>query len=587
MTPRALLLAVCAAPLLFAAPLLHAQEAAELVSGRAVTSQRGAVACVERRAALVGARVLADGGNAVDAAVAVAFALAVTYPAAGNLGGGGFMLVALADRRTAAIDYRETAPAAADARLFLDAKGRIDRSKSDSGHFTVGVPGTVAGLEAAHRRFGRRPWAELVEPARRLAAEGFEVDAVLGEGLAKNAEAFRRFPASAASFLHADGRPYAVGEHLVQADLANSLRWIEEGGARAFYEGPIATLIAAEMARAGAPMAARDLAAYRPVERSILRARYRDFELLLMPPPSSGGVALAQMLGVLEPFELAKGGAFGADARHKFAETQRRAFADRAQFFGDPDATEVPLARLLSKEHFDELRATIDPQRATPSGQLGPPLTGAEEDSTTHFSVVDADGNAVANTYTIEDSYGSKLVAPGTGFLLNDELHDFNLKPGLTDRAGHVGTAPNVVRPGRRPLSSMTPCIVQRGGRTVLVTDSPGGRSIINTVATVVLAVCEYGLPLEEAVALPRQHHGWFPDVLRVEAGVDAATRADLAKRGHVLEVAKELQGDAHSIACDPTTGTALAVADRRIDGWTAAPAPRPASADAPASGDR
>jgi gamma-glutamyltranspeptidase/glutathione hydrolase len=582
MTLRAVLLA------LLCTPLLQAQEAAPAIEcGRSVTSTRGAVACVERNAARIGAQVLADGGNAVDAAVAVAFALAVTYPAAGNLGGGGFMLVALADGRTAAIDYRETAPAAADARLFLDARGRIDRSKSESGHFVVGVPGTVAGLEEAHRRFGTRPWAELVEPARRLAADGIEVDAVLADGLARNAAALGRFAGSAACFLHEDGRPYAVGERLVQADLANSLRWIAAGGAKAFYEGPIAALIAAEMARAGAPMVARDLASYRPVVREVLRARYRDFDLILMPPPSSGGVALAEMLGVLEPFELRKGGGFTADARHRIAEAQRRAFADRAQFLGDPDATAIPLDRLLSKEHFDELRRSIDADRATPSEKLGPPLTGTEEDSTTHFSIVDGGGSAVANTYTIEDWFGSRLVAPGTGFLLNDELHDFNLKPGLTDRAGHVGTEPNVVRPGRRPLSSMTPCIVQRGGRTVLVTGSPGGRSIINTVATVVLAVCEFGASLEDALATPRQHHAWFPDVLRIEAGVDAATRAELERRGHALEVAAEPQGDAHSIACDPATGSAHAVADRRIDGWAAAPATPPAKAPGAAPGGR
>jgi len=560
--------------LLLASPLRPPQAASPAIEcGRALTSSRGAVVCVERRAAEIGARVLADGGNAVDAAVAVAFALAVTYPAAGNLGGGGFMLVAFHDGRGAAIDYRETAPAAAGADLFLDARGEIDASRVDAGPFPAGVPGSVAGLAEAHRRFGVRPWADLVAPARRLAAEGFEVDAVLADGLAKNADLLRRFPSSARCFLHEDGRPYAVGERLVQADLANSLRWVENGGARAFYEGPIATLIAAQMERAGAPMTARDLANYRPVVRELLRTRYRDCELLLMPPPSSGGVALAEILGVLEPFELRRFGGFTADARHLFAEVQRRAFADRAAFLGDPDATPPPLGRLLSAAHFDELRRTIDPARATSSDTLGPPLTVREEGSTTHISIVDGDGNAVSNTTTLEDWFGGKLVAEGTGFLLNNELHDFNLEPGLTDRLGHIGTAPNLVRPGRRPLSSMTPCIVQRGGETVLVTGSPGGRSIINTVATVVLAVLEFGRPLDEAVAVARQHQAWFPDELKIEDGVDAQTRAELMRRGHHVVVAT--QGDAHSIARDPEHGVVRAVADRRIDGWAAAPKDR------------
>jgi gamma-glutamyltranspeptidase/glutathione hydrolase len=565
---------------------------------RQLTSSRGAVACVERLAAKVGAEVLADGGNAVDAAIATAFALAVTYPEAGNLGGGGFMLVAMADGRTAAIDYRETAPRHVDERLFLDTNGAIDPLKSELGPFVVGVPGTVAGLELAHRRFGSLPWSRLVEPARRLADEGFEVGPVLAQGLRDHAKELRRFPATAAQFFRvaptrgsgdvgastdssskAELEPYAVGERLVQRDLANTLRWIEEGGETAFYDGPIAALIAAEMRRAGAPMDEHDLASYRAVEREVLTTTFRGHELLLMPPPSSGGVALAQILGLLEPLDLRRDGRFDDRARHLFAEAERRAFADRAQFLGDPEAGAVPVRELLSREHLDALRATIDADHATRSDSLGPPVRDLEPAHTTHFSVVDAAGNAVANTYTIEDWYGSGLVAPGTGFLLNNELHDFNVKPGLTDRAGHVGTSPNLVRPGRRPLSSMTPCIVRRrpenGGasQVELVTGSPGGRTIISSVAMVLLDVLEFGESLEQAVALPRQHHGWFPDELVVEPTLDAATRAALERRGHrLVEPKSHVLGDTHSIARDPKTGRVEAVADRRIDGWVGAP---------------
>ncbi len=545
-----------------------------MVSDRALTSRRGAVAGVERKAVEIGAQVLADGGNAVDAAVATAFALAVTYPAAGNLGGGGFMLVALADGRTAAIDYRETAPRRADERLFLDARGAIDPLKVEIGHFTVGVPGTVAGLAEAHRRFGTMAWERLVRPARELAERGFAVDAVLARGLAECAADFRRFKASARLFLHPDGTPLREGERFHPDDLAHVLHWIEEGGAAAFYEGPVAALLAAEMRRAGAPMDERDLAAYRPVVRDVLTARHRGHELLLMPPPSSGGVALAQILGILEPMELSRLGGFSAPARHLFAEAARRAFAERAQFLGDPEATAVPVGELLAPERLARLRASIDPEHATRSETLGPPLTSDERSSTTHFSVVDAAGNAVANTTTIEDWYGSRLVAAGTGFLLNNELHDFNVKPGLTDREGHIGTPPNLVRAGRRPLSSMTPCIVRKDGAVELVTGSPGGRTIISTVAQVVFSMLEFGDPVDDAVARPRQHHGWFPDVLQVEPSLAEATRRELERRGHRVETRDDgPQGDAHSIARDPSGNAVRAVADRRIDGWVAAPA--------------
>lgn len=568
----------CAALVLVLAPARFAQErrAPAIEAGAELRSTRGAVVCVEARAAAIGARVLAAGGNAVDAAVAIGFALAVTYPEAGNLGGGGFLLYAGADGRRVAIDYRETAPRRAHERLFLDATGAVDQQRRELGHHSAGVPGTVAGFAEAHRLFGTVPWAELIEPARRLAAEGFVVQPALASGLAEHAAALARFPASAAQFLHPDGTGYDVGETLVQADLANSLRWIAEGGAAAFYDGPIAALIAAEMERAGALMDARDLAAYRPVVREPLIARFRGHELLLMPPPSSGGVALAQILALLEPFELRREGGFGPRARHLFAEASRRAFADRAQWLGDPDAVSVPVERLLSAEHLAPLRASIDPDHAGRSEAFGPRLADGEGSSTTHFCVVDGAGNAVANTTTLEERFGSKLVAPGTGFLLNDELQDFNPQPGRTLRSGQIGTDANLVRGGARPLSSMTPCIVLRDGEVVLVTGSPGGRTIISTVAQIVLDVLEFETPLPEAVARPRQHHGWFPDRIEHEATLAPEDVAALAARGHAVAIRKErVQGDAHSIARDPASGACHAVADRRVEGAAAAPARR------------
>jgi len=564
------------AALLFAAAPLVAQEATPpAVRGAPqLESTRGVVACVEQRAAEIGAATLARGGNAIDAAIAVAFALAVTYPEAGNLGGGGFMLVALADGRASTIDYREVAPRRADERLFLDAHGTIDARKRAFGHHAVGVPGTVAGLALAHRLHGSLPWAELVEPARRLAAEGFVVQPALASGLAQFAADLQRFPATRAQFFHDDGRPCDVGETLVQRDLANTLRWIAEGGEAAFYDGPIAALLAAEMAKAGALLDARDLAAYRPVVRDVVTASWRGHELLLPPPPSSGGVAVAQIVALLEPFHLRDEGGFTPTVRHLFAEASRRAFADRAQWLGDPAATAIPVATLLSEEHLAPLRASIDRDHASRSDDFGPPVVADPRGATTHFSIVDAQGNAVANTYTLEERFGGKLIAPGTGFLLNNELQDFNPQPGVTKRDGQIGTPANVVRGGMRPLSSMTPCIVRRDGQVVLVTGSPGGRTIISTVAQLLIDVVELGTPLADAVARPRQHQRWFPDLVEHEASLDDATRDALRARGHATKVSDgSRQGDAHSIARDPATGRCLGVSDRRVEGWVAAPA--------------
>lgn len=544
--------------------------ASDVQVDRALRSSLGAVVCVDRYAAEIGAEILAEGGNAVDAAVAVGFALAVTHPAAGNIGGGGFLLVHSPGGVARAFDYRETAPAAATAEMFLGPDGEIDPEKAGIGHWVVGVPGTVAGLAEAHRQLGSLPWARLVQPARRLAEEGIEVDLDLAMGLEQHADLLRRYPGSARSFLHEDGTPYREGETWRQPELARVLGWIEADGAKAFYEGPVAELLDAEMRRAKALLTASDLKSYRVIVREPLRFAYRDHEVLSMPPPSSGGVALAQILGLVERLAPEADRLDVPATRHALAEAQRRAFADRARHLGDPEASEIDVQRLISSDHLDRMAATFDPQRATDSETLGPPLTVLEGSHTTHFSVVDAGQMAVANTYTLEESFGSKVVAEGTGFLLNNELHDFNLKPGLTDRKGRIGTDPNLARPGHRPLSSMTPTIVLEQDRPVLVTGSPGGRTIINTVACVLLRVLRCGQPLEEAVAAPRQHHQWFPQRLSLEAGSGPDLSQALEALGHRVVVLKS-QGDAHSLGRMPD-GSWQAVADRRLDGWAAAP---------------
>jgi gamma-glutamyltranspeptidase/glutathione hydrolase len=528
------------------------------------------VACVDHYAAQVGAEVLAAGGNAVDAAIAVAFALAVTYPAAGNLGGGGFMVVAMADGRRAVLDYREMAPQAAHPEMFLDELGNIDRAKAGIGHWVVGVPGTVAGLELAHRGFAVLPWARLVRPAQELARAGIVVDADLARGLTKYADDFRRYPGTAASFLHPDGTAYAQGEVLRQPDLASTLQAVGDGGSAAFYRGPIAAAVVAEMRRAGGLLTLDDFAAYRAIERRPLTFSYAGDTILCVPPPSSGGVVLCQILGQLEAMNPRQYGIDSPQYRHLFAEASRRAFAQRAQFLGDPEATYIDLAQRTSPLQIARLAASIELERASSSDRFGPPRTDTESEETTHFSVVDAWGNAVANTYTIEESFGSKVVAPGTGFLLNNELHDFNLKPGWTDRKGRIGTAPNLPRPRRRPLSSMSPCIVIREGRPFLVTGSPGGRTILSTVASILLAVLEFDLPVADAVHWARQHHQWFPDELRIEESVVEATRGHLEGLGHEV-VEKPLMGDAHTIQVS-ADGSIQAVADLRRDGWVASP---------------
>ncbi len=537
---------------------------------QAVFAPRGMVVTQEANATRVGVEILRRGGNAIDAAVAVGFALAVTLPRAGNLGGGGFMMVHRADRReTVAIDYRETAPAAATRDMFLDAKGEADPKASTATGLAVGVPGTVRGLAdaLAHYGSGRFTLADLVAPAEHFAREGFVVEADLAESLPRAAGLLSRWPSSRAIFLK-DGHAPAWGERLVQADLAGTLRAVAKDGPDAFYTGPVAERIVQSVRGAGGVMNAADLAGYKVVHREPVRGSYRGYDIASMPPPSSGGVHLIEILNVLEGYDLGAKGAGSADAIHLLAEAMKPAYADRAAFLGDPDRVRVPVRGLTSKAYAASLRARIDPARARPASEVSAGTPASHEgDQTTHFSVVDAEGNAVANTYTLNFSYGLGLVAEGTGVLLNNEMDDFSAKPGTQNGYGLVGGEANAVAPGARPLSSMTPTFLFRDGRLVLVTGSPGGSRIITTVLQVLTNVIDFGLNLAEAVAAPRVHHQWRPDTLVVETGLSPDTLAALRARGQNVAVGPT-SGSANSIQVVP--GGLLGAADPRQRGTLA-----------------
>jgi len=549
-------------PLLFAAALAAvpamAQTAspalAPILSADArllpVLARHGMVSSQERRASAVGVEILKRGGNAVDAAVAVGFALAVTLPRAGNLGGGGFMLVHLAkSNETIAIDYRETAPAAATRDMFLGPDGKPDPAKSRDSGLSVGVPGTVRGLALAHEKYGsgKLSFAALIEPAIRLAREGIEVEDDLADSLPGAVAKFQRHPASAMIFLK-DGKPLAVGDRLVQTDLAATLEEIATGGPDRFYSGRIAAAIASSVKAAGGVMTEADLAAYRAVIRAPVTGSYRGYEIASMPPPSSGGVHLVQILNILEGFDLAGFGAGSAETLHRMAEAMKPAYADRATFLGDPDRVKVPVKGLTSKKYAETLRAAIDANRARRADEVkaGDPLP-YESDQTTHFSVVDAEGNAVANTYTLNFSFGMGMVAPGTGVLMNNEMDDFSAKAGALNAYGLVGGDTNSVHPGARPLSSMTPTILFKDGKPFLVTGSPGGSRIITTVLQVVVNVVDFGMNIAEAVAAPRIHHQWKPDALVVEHGLSPDTLKLLLDKGHRVQPGRT-SGSANSI---------------------------------------
>lgn len=515
-----------------------------------VLAEKGMVSSQERQASAVGVDILRRGGNAIDAAVATGFALAVTLPRAGNLGGGGFMLVHVARTgETIAIDYRETAPAAATRDMFLDSKGEPDPQKSRDSGLSVGVPGTVRGLALAHEKYGSGKFtlAQLMEPAVRLAREGIRVEEDLADSLPAAAPRLSRHPASAAIFLR-EGKPIGRGALLVQADLATTLDAIRQQGPDAFYSGRIAAAIAKSTRDAGGVMTEADLAAYRPVLRQPVRGSYRGYDIASMPPPSSGGVHLVQILNILEGFDLKASGAGSAASLHAMAEAMKPAYADRATFLGDPDRVKVPVKGLTSKKYAESQRAGLLPDRARKAEEIaaGNPLPH-ESDQTTHFSVVDAEGNAVSNTYTLNFSYGMAMVAEGTGVLLNNEMDDFSAKSGAQNAYGLVGGDTNSVHPGARPLSSMTPTFLFRDGKLVLVTGSPGGSRIITTVLQVIVNVVDFGMNIAEAVAAPRIHHQWKPDALAVEHGFSPDTLNLLVAKGHIVRPGTT-SGSANSI---------------------------------------
>lgn len=508
---------------------------AEAASPPAVFGAHGVVASRSPIASEVGAEVLRKGGNAVDAAVAVGFALAVTHPAAGNIGGGGFMVIRMADGELAANDHREMAPGAAFREMYQDDEGNVTPGLSTASHLAVGVPGTVDGLLDILAKYGSMERREVMQPAVRLARDGFPMPRDIARAIAGRQPEFAPYPGSVAAFSKEDGQPYAAGELFRQPDLAASLERIQERGRAGFYEGETADLIVAEMRRGGGLITHEDLANYHSVWREPVLGTYRGFDIISMPPPSSGGVLLVQMLNMLEPYDLGALGFGSAAAMHHVIEAERRAYADRAEYLGDPDFVAVPVARLIAKDYARQRFADFDPAKANRSAEIGagaaPP---PESPDTTHVSIIDKDGNAVAYTTTLNLSFGSKIVAQGSGILLNNEMDDFVAKAGVPNAFGLVGGAANAIAPGKRMLSSMTPTLVVKDGRIHLVAGSPGGSTIITTTLQVVLNVIDHGMDLSDAVGRPRFHHQWLPDqVLYEPLGFSPDTLARLRTMGH------------------------------------------------------
>jgi len=513
-------------------PVSHVALAA---SPEPVAGDHGMVVTAHRFATQAGLDVLRHGGNAVDAAVAVAYALAVTFPEAGNLGGGGFMTLRLADGTTRFLDFRETAPGAARAPMYLDPAGRVIPGESTRGWLAAGVPGTVAGLEYAREHWGSRPRAELMDAAIHLAADGFVLDRGDAEMLNESADELRKDPASAAIFVHA-GHPWRAGDRLVQADLAHSFHLIADKGADAFYKGPIGAAMVTASRNGGGIFTAADFAGYKVRDLAPLECDYRGYHVIAAPPPSSGGVVICETLGVLSGYPMARFGFHSANATHVLIEALRRAYHDRNLLLGDPDFVKLDTARLISHAYTDALRAGIAMNKATPSLSLGGVTPAIEGHNTTHFSIVDAAGNAVSVTYTLNDWFGAHVIAPGTGILLNDEMDDFSAKPGASNIYGLVEGANNAIAPGKRPLSSMSPTIVTKDGHLALVLGTEGGSLIPTGVLQVMLNLIDQGMTLTEAIEAPRIHQQWLPDQTYYERyGLSPDTMAILAARGQKL----------------------------------------------------
>ena len=551
-TFRPLILAIAMALPLLSSPTLHAEEPSifsQMATAQPVWAKHGMVASQEALASRTGIEILKQGGNAVDAAVAVAFSLAVTLPRAGNIGGGGFMLVHLAkENKTIAIDYREMAPSKAKKDIFLDENGDAVTKLSREHGLAVGVPGTVMGMSLALEKYGTMTMAQVTAPAIKMAQEGISVTPDLAVSLAGLKRRMSQWPSTAAIFYKADGSDYQVDDILKQPELAHSLQLIAEKGTKGFYEGETAEKLVKAVQDAGGIMTLADLQHYKAVEREPVRGQYRGYDVVSMPPPSSGGVHIVEMLNVLQQFPIDQFGHNTAQTIHVMAETMKHAYADRSEYLGDPDFYKVPVKQLTNKDYAQKIASQIALNKTTPSTEIKPGnLAPYESDQTTHFSVVDKWGNAVSNTYTLNFSYGSGLVAKGTGILLNNEMDDFSAKPGTPNGYGLVGGDANAVEGNKRPLSSMSPTIVMKDGKPFLVTGSPGGSRIITTTLQIIMNVIDHGLNIAEASNAARVHHQWLPDELRVESSLNRDTISLLEAKGHKVKV-QSAMGSTQSI---------------------------------------
>lgn len=539
-------------------------------------AKNGMVVSASMIASEIGRDILKKGGNAIDAAVATAFALAVTWPAAGNIGGGGFLLFADKNGKVTSIDFREKAPLTAHQNMYLDKDGKMIKDLNRIGVLSSGVPGTVAGLHLAHQRYGKLPWAELVDPAYRLALKGFKFTYALHQQSKFNKQFFEKYPSSMKVMFKPNGSPFEPGEIWKQPDLANTLKLIKLKGRDGFYKGDVAEKLEKFMKENQGLITKEDLEKYEAIERKPVKGEYRGHEVYSIPPPSSGGVALIEMLNILEGYDLNALQYKSADYVHVLTEAMRRAFADRAEFMGDPEFNpDIPVDRLLSKEYAETIRKTISIETSSPSdsSRFGQLYGGGS--NTTHLSVVDVEGNAVSLTYTLEQGYGSKVVAEGLGFFLNDEMGDFNSVPGVTNSAGQIGTKPNLIAPGKRMRSNMTPAILLKNGKPVLVVGSPGGATIITTVLQVLLNFVDHKMNIAQAVEAPRFHHQWLPNRIQFEHySLSPEVKERLKNKGHTLQemplTALPYPGHAMCISIDETGLKAGAADSRAQDGGTA-----------------
>lgn len=534
-----------------------------------VRARHGMVASTSEIASQVGADIMKRGGNAVDAAVAVGLALAVVWPAAGNIGGGGFMLIRLADGKSEVVDYRERAPIAASRDMYLDKEGNIIKGASTVGYRAVGVPGTVAGMAMAEQRYGKLKWADVIEPAVRLAHDGFVLNYITARGIQHTSKLLSQFPDSNRIFLR-NGNYYKEGEVLVQPELAATLTRLRDKGPEEFYNGETAKLIAKDIKTNGGLVTEEDLKEYQPTLRKPLVGSYRGYEIVTMPPPSSGGAVMLEELNMLEHYDLSSMGHNSSEYLHVLIEVMRRAFADRATYMGDTDFVKgVPITGITSKKYAADQIKTIDPINATPSSSIGAGKpTGYESPETTHYTVIDGEGNVVSNTYTLNNGFGSGATATGTGILLNDEMDDFTSKPGSPNMFGLLQSEANAIAPHKRPLSAMTPTIVLKDGKVYFAIGSPGGPTIISTVLQVILNVIDFKMNIQEAIDAPRVHHQWMPDYIMWEPrGVNSDTEKILKGRGYSFSEHPYYMGDAEGVMIEADTGMRLGASDPRSGG--------------------